>query len=304
MFKHLLVPVDGSALAEAAIDTAIVLAQAAGAEIALITAHEARRPGLLDATVDYTADPEQRSYVRKLAERIATHSHVRSNGCVEIGDPAEVILRRARELGCDLIVMTTNGRTGLRRTLLGSVAHEVVRTSRLPVLMLRPAGDSITNGAAARLFHRVLVPLDGTRVSAAVLPFATALARCGGGGVLLMRVIQPLPLFAATGDMPIYSPTLLDPAITTQLAADARHELDAMASSVSREYAVSARSVVTVADSAADSILATAEAESADAIAMTPQSHGASRLVLGSVCDRVLRHGSLPLLLYRPSDGG
>jgi nucleotide-binding universal stress UspA family protein len=300
LLKRLLVPVDGSPLAEYALDTAAALARACGGTLGIIRASEPRREGIIDATVDYTVDPAVRGYVRELAERLADEGDIATNGAVGVGAPAEVILRRARELGTDLIVMTTHGRTGLRRAWLGSVANEVLRTSHLPVLMLRGPEDDVKRPARVEAYRRVLVPLDGSKMSAAVLPSAAVLARCGRGSVVLLRIVHPLPLYVANAEMPAYPAAMIDPEVTRQLANNTQEELDGIAPAVADEYDVQVHALVVTAESAADGILDTAERQGADAIAMTTSGRGASRLIVGSVTDKVLRRARYPMLLYRP----
>ncbi len=304
LLKHLLVPVDGSPAAEYALDTAAALAHACGAQVGIILASEPQQKGIIDATVDYTVDPATRDYVNRLADRLADGGDVITNGAVGVGAPAEVILRRARELGTDLIVMTTSGRTGIRRAWLGSVANEVLRTSHLPVLMLRVPEDEAERPARAEPYSRVLVPLDGSKVSAAVLPTAALLARCGHGSLVLLRIVHPLPLYVANAEMPAYPAAMIDPEVTRQLASNAQEELDGIAPAVADEYDVQVHALVATAESAADGILDTAEAQGVDAIAMTTSGRGASRLIVGSTTDKVLRRGRYPMLLYRPRPEG
>ena len=70
---------------------------------------------------------------------------------IEEGAPAGQILRTAEEVGCDLIVMGTHGRTGLRRVLMGSVTEEVMRHARCPVLAAKGPGsaDSVASASEA-----------------------------------------------------------------------------------------------------------------------------------------------------------
>lgn len=300
LLKQLLVPVDGSPLAEYALDTAAALAHACGGQVSIIRASEPRSEGLLDATVDYTVDDAVRAYVREVSDRLAEGGDVVTNGAVGVGKPAEVIFRRAGEVGADLIVMTTHGRTGLRRAWLGSVANEVLRSSHLPVLMLRVPEDDVERPARVEPYRRVLVPLDGSKVSAAVLPSAALLARCGKGSLVLLRVVHPLPLYVASAEMPAYPAAMIDPEITRQLASNAQQELEEVAPAVAEEYDVQVHALTVTAESAADGIIDTADLQGVDAIAMTTSGRGASRLIVGSVTDKVLRRGSYPMLLYRP----
>ncbi len=84
---------------------------------------------------------------------------------VRRGKPAEEILGVASEVGIDLIAMTTHGRTGFDRLVLGSVAEKVIRASEVPVLALRAPEPSPPEAAAVRPFARVLVPCDGSATS-------------------------------------------------------------------------------------------------------------------------------------------
>src|SRR4029079_13772682 len=125
-----------------------------------------------------------------------------------------------------LIVMTSHGRTGLSRAWLGSVADGLIRHSRLPVLVLRPIESKTARTAAHHLFKHILVPLDGSAGSDEVIPTAAALARCGGGHLTLLRVVQPLPLVSAESSIPFgYAAVLLDDPATLGLVELAKQEL-------------------------------------------------------------------------------
>ena len=139
----ILVPLDGSSFAEAALPHAAALAAALGGGILLLYVLEPPMgsysyPGV--GLVQESLEEEHRqaeSYLQEVAQRL------RSDGLsvqtvVREGWPADVIVYRGATLGPRLIVMATHGRTGALRLLLGSVALEVVRRSPLPVLLVRP----------------------------------------------------------------------------------------------------------------------------------------------------------------------
>ena len=134
MFSRILVPLDQSALAEQATGTAAAIARASKAEIGLVLAHEmAPYDGVLAASWSDAKTPEESIYVRTIAEDLAKGANLTVDGCVETGNPVDVICRRAREIDADLIVMTSHGRTGLSRMWLGSVADGVIREASVPV---------------------------------------------------------------------------------------------------------------------------------------------------------------------------
>lgn len=108
---------------------------------------------------------------------------------LELGRPEHVILRLAREHRVSLIVMTTRRRAGASRLSLGSVAGHVLRQTHIPVLLLTPS--ALTLGSTERLLQPVLVPLDGSELSARILPVARGLASCLHIPVTLVQALEP-----------------------------------------------------------------------------------------------------------------
>lgn len=303
MFKTILVPLDRSSLAEQALGTATAIAQAAGGEIDLVLAHPmAPYDGSLIGSWSDARDPEEVIYLRRIADEIARATRIVVGSTVATGTPVETICRRAHEVGADLIVMTSHGRTGLSRAWLGSVADGVVRNASAPVLMLRPESDAspTRHGHPAPLFRRILVPLDGSVTSSSVVSAAAEMARCGDAHLVFLRVVAPVPIYIMDPQVPAYPTAVIDPDATQQAASDAQEELAALATSMEHEYSVKADTVVEVSGATADTILDVARRRGADLVAMTTHGRGASRLVIGSVTDKVLRGGHLPMLLFHP----
>src|SRR5689334_17153882 len=141
MFTRILIPLDGSTLAEQAIPTAVSLARAAHAPIEVLTVRDA------------WTDPR---YVESIAAEINIGGPVRATSAIVEGSPAEAICLWTRQIGADLIVMTSHGRTGLSRLWLGSVADHVVRASTIPVLVLRGVRETASRPAAVDAFAHVL----------------------------------------------------------------------------------------------------------------------------------------------------
>ena len=146
-----LVPLDGSSLAEAALGPAVEFARDNEAQLVLVRAAEAHPiPG---------ADPTeaQVEVVRKAEEYLeGVRARVKSAGVSAIetsvwyGPPAEAIVDCARFRHADLIVMSTHGRSGLGRLVLGSVAETVLRATHTPIFLLRPEGAPVTRLAAGQ----------------------------------------------------------------------------------------------------------------------------------------------------------
>ena len=163
MLKRILVPLDGSPLAEDAIGLAAAIARAEGAEIDLVMVHE---PLFAAQSADPTWTGKQivaeDRYLRDIAAELATGAGVTAQQTLLHGKPSDLIVTRALDAGADLIVMTSHGRTGWSRAWMGSVADAVMRGSNVPVLMVR-ANDLRRDRRALRApIRRILVPLDGS----------------------------------------------------------------------------------------------------------------------------------------------
>src|SRR6266516_4411000 len=178
--KRILVPLDGSELAERALPFARSLAHMVGGDLILARVANGRRPfgDPVEAQIEAAAEAE--AYLERLADD-------RRAGCVAerslpYGDPATEIARLAGERSADLIVMSTHGRSGLSRALVGSVADTLVRRTALPLLLVR-AGLPLDRWEHG--LRRILVPLDGSELAEAALPQAS------GARVTLLQVVGP-----------------------------------------------------------------------------------------------------------------
>jgi len=157
MFKKILVPLDGSRFASRAIKYSIEIAQRFDAEIILIqvnkpttplTASDGLRTGMQSPTatkvaVQMALDEDKRnvSKAKRYLSRKVRELKGKKLACsyhVTIGNPAESIILYARKKKIDLIIMTSHGKSGIVRAVMGSVADEVVRNAGKPVLVIRP----------------------------------------------------------------------------------------------------------------------------------------------------------------------
>lgn len=138
VYTNILIPLDGSEFAERALRPAIDLAQAADAKIHLFTVLD----GHLESAFKDIGTAEHlepcdaaRAHLSGQAAEVADHGVSTTSAILTARNAAEAIVREADAVGADLIVMTTHGRSGLRRWLIGSVAEKVLRGSPVPVLL-------------------------------------------------------------------------------------------------------------------------------------------------------------------------
>jgi nucleotide-binding universal stress UspA family protein len=200
MLKRLLVPLDGSRLAEAALPAAAFLARKLAAVVTLVHIVERNAPEEIHGERHLTDADEASAYLAELAQsafptevRVEQHVHT-----VEVEDVSRGIVDHITELHPDLIVMCTHGRGGLRDIFYGNIPQQVVGRGTVPVLLVQPGSD-----AHPFDLQRLLVPLDGTFAHEHGLPVAEELARACGAEMHLVLVVPTLetlpPKEAATG---------------------------------------------------------------------------------------------------------
>jgi nucleotide-binding universal stress UspA family protein len=204
MFKHLLVPLDGSHLAEAAIPVASYLAEMFGASVMLIHVIERDAPQEIHSEPHLTEPEEAQAYLDNIAQSafpasVKVDRHVHTSA---VSDVARSIAEHFEELGRpDLIIMCTHGRSGPRDWLFGSIAQQVIALGNAPVLLVPPKMETAPTFAC----HLILVPLDGSPEHEQGLPMAISLAQVCGAALHLLMVIPTLGTLkgekAATGRM-------------------------------------------------------------------------------------------------------
>ncbi len=300
MLRSILVPLDRSPLAEQALGQAAAIARASTGHLDLVLVHQPLPfAGFSDAPWNGQAHDDEQVYLDAVAAELQADG-ISVTSAVMSGDPVDLICRRAVDVNADLIVMTSHGRTGLSRFWLGSVADGVLRTSSVPVLLLRPISGKTRRDAAHQPFKRIVVPLDGSGEAGEMLASAAMIARVSDSRVSLLRVVQPVPVVLLDAGLPFaYPPGVRDEPATQRLVEDAKQQVADAARELRRDGATDVDAHVAVDVNVAQAILDFARGIDANLIAMSSHGRGASRLVLGSVADKVLRGSPLPMLLRR-----
>jgi nucleotide-binding universal stress UspA family protein len=188
MFKHILVPLDGSALAESALPAAACAAGMLGSKVSLIHIIEKDAPATVHGERHLKETAEAEAYLEDAARRFfpagqQVERHVHTAATRDVGDG---IVAHQSELAPDLVVMCTHGRRGLRQMILGSIAERVIRAGRIPILLIRPDPTG-PRPFVCRIF---LVPVDGDPVHEQGLEIAVSLAAATGAAVRLLSVVR------------------------------------------------------------------------------------------------------------------
>jgi len=269
---HVLIPLDGSELSQR------VLAPLRS----MLGADEVSRVTLLRVLDDSDDEAAASAQLESLASQLSAGGVEAAQRVVQ-GDPSEEILRVADELGVDLVVMATHGRSGLKRILRGSVAERVLRRCPRPLLLWNPTvlrtGEPRHEG-----LRRILVPHDGSELADRILDPAAALARLFDSAIVLFKVEN----FATDGGR-----------------GKLRTEEEVAASLLPIKERLEAAGVRDVQVRAAiggeaDSILDALETQEIDLLAMTTHgASGVSRWWFGSVAEALVRSASCPLFVLR-----
>ncbi|MFI5312103.1 MAG: universal stress protein [Gemmatimonadales bacterium] len=297
MTRQLLVPLDGSALADSAIPLAVEIARRLDLGIMLTRVHSPI--GILPSPPEmptFIPSPEIDNRIREISEEwLKTKAaEVRHLGGLRVssefraGDPANEIVALAAEQDAHAIVCSTHGVGGLAPHWIGSVADFVVRHASCPVLTLPPKAV-VRSGAVAK----VLVLLDGSEVSDAILPHAEWLAQAFNAEIELLSVVAPTWLADNL------SPKDEDRFGVDAYAATVKERLDGIAAGL-RKKGLRVRTVVEIGLSPTRTILDHIAHTNPDALALATYGRGFSRLFLGSVADKVLRSSGRPTLMLRP----
>ncbi len=294
-FSRLLVPLDGSRMAEGALSVAAPIAEAYGATIVLLHVIERRASPRRHGEHHLTRRDEAEAYLAQVASgleaagrRVERHTHA-----VPVGDVAKSIAAHADEHAIDLIVLSTHGEGGLRDVLWGSIAQQVVEHTTRPVLLARSEDET---DSAPFTPQTIMLSLDGTAAAEAALPHAASLARGLHAVLRLVLVVPTLETVAAEERatatfLPGASRVLLD--VQETQAAAYLERLTAAAQALD----VAARGEVRRGEAVSE--LATDTGEHADGLVVIA-THGRTGLQAiwnHSVAARLLKRTQAPILL-------
>lgn len=301
MFHTLIVPLDGSELAERALPYAMHLAAAARGEIILVRVALAPAPMTIEAAdferMQRIALGEAESYLARIAA--TTPPQVSVKTVVLYGRVARRLIETVHEFGADAVVMATHGRTGLPHLLYGSVAEALLAQSPVPVLLVHARPGEAPVDAFDPAYARVVVPLDGSSFAEAALEPAADLVGTTGELILTCVVEPPAKVERdETGHVIAY--------LDQQEEATTREARDYMLE-VARQLEQSHPGIRTRADvrlgEPAAGITMSVIDRTADLVVMATHGRtGLSRALVGSVAGAVLRDGNAPVLLVGPHE--
>jgi nucleotide-binding universal stress UspA family protein len=299
MLSKILLPLDGSELAEAAIPYATNLAEQLEAEVHLL----------------HVCPPEHQAYVhmhqiymnsivegmrQKMKATWQSAKELKVQAEVVVGDPIKVIFDHIKLKGIDLIALTTHGNSGFKPWAMGNVADKIVRGSGIPTLLIRVKEKKDLELRKA-LIQNILVPLDNSEASKVCIPIALELAKKLNAGLTLFSMAQTAyaqNLNSAGSGIGI-NWDAVDKA--SEQAAD--EYLKSMATELAKSgVKIDRRSILGI--DAAYEILEMEKKGMVDIVVMATRGRSSiARWAFGSVAEKVLREGNLPILLIKEKAG-
>ncbi len=301
MYQRMLLPLDGSELAEESLSYAKGIAGRLGLEVIML--HVAAK--------GQAESPMHRAYLDQVAERLrraladmpeaAPGRRATVRGEVVAGYPSDEILRCAGDMEVDLILMTTHGRSGVRRWVLGSVADKVLRSAAQPVLLIRagmPRDFAYDTWSAPKM----LVPLDGSQLAEMVLPHVTVMASREQGTaaeIVLVGICEPLVLPPVTAPETTVNWGAVGDEYLSKCQKSTERYLDCVHKGLA-DAGLRVSAEVLRGDPA-NAIVDYAVKNQVDLIVMATHGRsGIGRWAYGSVAQKVLHGASSPILLVRP----
>lgn len=272
MYRRILVPLDGSRLAEEILPYVRIMADALQASLHLLRVHDEEGPA--------------RAYLEQVGSGLRAAGHA-VHAMVGTGDAAAQILEEGFRQPATLIAMATHGRSGLTRWAVGSVTDKVLRATASPLLIIKPRTDD-RSPPATLAFRSMIVPLDGSREAEAILELVVGLRASLKPDTLLVRVI---PESGRRGSLE--QPSEEGPSEANAYLEQVRGRLSRPGGPAVTIHVLRGRP--------ADAIAELAQETPDVLIAMTTHGRtGVSRWVLGSVADRVVRTAGVPVLVVQP----
>jgi nucleotide-binding universal stress UspA family protein len=298
--QSILVPLDGSELAEQAITIAQEITERARCKLKLVLVHDRvilMKPGKEYTRLELAMQKADRDYLKSVTARVRERlGRTVSSAVLQDLPVVETLARYIREAGADLVVMTTHGRGGLRRAWLGSVTDQLIRSAEVPVLVVRP--DEAGAARPVPEWGEILVALDGSPLAEAALEPAIELAKLWDAELSLVQVVPPIT--TDTGPHLTFPSSYAEHA--TAMRRDAADDYIRDVAERVRESGVRSSGVAVIGSTVPETLIELADPERIGLLVLATHGLGGlRRMVLGSVADKMVRAARVPILVVRPT---
>jgi len=290
--KKILVPLDGSTVAEEILVYVEMLALQSGAHVILMRVVPFLWPSehVHLKEMGHKMDKEASDYLFTVETRLVEKG-IEASVSVDEGNVPEVICDTAREKWVDLIAISTHGHGGVKRWALGSVTSKVIQASSIPLLVHRSTGERVEEVQC----KNVLIPIDGSDFAESIFPQARYVAELFNAKVWFISVVNLPGGFSVLEEE--------DHNIEEKVAESIKHYYSMLENRIQEQEMTIDYEVVIRKGDTSDAICDFANENNIDLIAMSTHGRGGiSRWALGSVTDKVLHSSPKPILLVRAQE--
>lgn len=296
MIEHILVPLDGSSLAECVLPHVVAVARACGSRVTLLQVLE-RPPAsgpvrFVDPLRWYISEAEARAYLDGWAGRLQ-EAGLQVQSVLLEGQAAERIIEFARAEAAGLIILSSHGRSGLSGWNVSSIVQKIILRAYVPAMLVRAYQPGPTELMGLR-YQRLLLPLDGSQRAECALPLATHLARFHRAELLLVHVVSrpamPRQLTVAQEDIELADRIM------------ERNRIEALRylEQLRPQQDVDVRTRLLVGDHVAVILHDLVEEENVDLVVLSAHGYsGGTRWPYGSMAVNFIGYGTTPLLIMQ-----
>ena len=290
--KKILVPLDGSKVAEEVLTHVELLARQSGAHVILMRVVPFLWPSeyVHLKEMGHKMDKEASDYLFTIETHLVEKG-IEASVSVDEGNVPEVICDTAKERGVDLIAISTHGHGGIKGWALGSVTAKVIQASSIPLLVHRSTGEEMEEVQCKNM----LIPIDGSHFAESIFPQARRVAELFNAKVWFLSVVT-FPGGFSSLDEEVHE-------IEDKVAESIKHYCATLENRLREQQTTIDYEVVIRKGETAETICDFANENSIDLIAMSTHGRsGISRWALGSVTDKVLHCSPKPILLVRAQE--
>ena len=289
MYDNILVPLDGSKLAEVALPYAEELVIKFKARVTLLRVIEYTPEGVVPKEGVLALETIEQHYIEKLGQELI-NKDINARAEIRVGNPTKEIRQFASQDNTDLIIMAARGRSNLRQWAPGNTADTVIRSANQSVLLIRVM-ENLHKFPKLHLLEKVLVPLDGSKEAGIAVPYIEDLAIKLNMEVIFLMIVEKGYNVAPSDGDGAYRIYPLSMDMLESRKAKALEYLEGIAAGL-RSKGIKVRCEATIGE-AAKEIANLGDSASVDLVAMSVQGR------FGSVANKFLREGNNHLLLIR-----
>ena len=296
MLMRILVPLDGSQVAECVLPHTVALARAFKARITLLQVLDYLHPSDRTRSVDpldwHIHKAEARAYLNEVTARLQEIDLRTENTLLE-GPAAERIVEFARSQDVSLILLGSHGRSGLSGWNISSVVQKIILRAHMPTMIVR-AYQHLPSDLEGLRYRHVMVPLDGSQRAECVLPLATTLTRSYESKLLFVRVV-------AKPEMPHHEPlTPEESELVSQITERNRLQAVRYLEQLQPRLSADIETRLLVSDDVAVSLHNLVTQEHVDLVLLSAHGYsGSTRWPYGSVALNFIAYGASPLLIVQ-----